>query len=253
MIAKLRFRLEYSLRQLGDKSPRLTKYIISSDLFTRMGRLRALGEMLTLHKQGLLHQIFVFTDTNNRFFQSYKLPSHIVPMGYHPQFGELRHQTRDIDVLFLGSTRDRRRKKILLNLEQVLLAKGIRFVIKDGSPERGYAFGSERTSLLNRSKIMLNIMRQPWDDPVFRLILAAPNGAMCLSETLLPTSMGLFQENEHFVMASLSQMVRAIEYYLTHDSLRNQIAMKAHELVTTKLTMTNMAKQIIQIATDSPI
>jgi len=167
-------------------------------------------------------------------------------MGYHPQFGEwFGGIERDIDVVFLGSTRDKRRHNIILELNDKLHSKGVNFVIKDGSPERGYVFGQERTLLLNRSKIMLNIMRQPWDDPVFRLLLAAPNGAMLLSEKLLTTSMGPFQPGEHFAMSNLENIVEAIEYYISNNEERSKIARNAFEFVTKELTMRNMARRIL--------
>jgi hypothetical protein len=216
-----------------------------SVMFRRAGRLRALGEMLVLKQRGLLSLLCVFTDTNLCFLQRYELPVTLIPMGYHPQFGERLALERDIDIVFLGSTRDRRRRGFICELENKLSAKRITFVIKDGSPERGYAFGRERTILLNRAKIMLNIMRQPWDDPVFRLLLAAPNGAMLLSEKLLPTSTGPFRPGEHFAMTNLADMVDAIEFYLAREDERQRIAECAYELATKKLTMGRMASEVL--------
>lgn len=166
------------LARLLNRLPKITALLI------RGGRLRALGEMLTLHRAGFLRLICVFTATNQDFLQRFSFPTALIPMGWAPPFGCPLSLTRDIDVVFLGSTRDRRRKPIIAKLEKELSARGISFIVKDGSPRRGFVFGQERAMLLNRTKIMLNIMRQPWDDPVFRLLLAAPNGAMVLSETL---------------------------------------------------------------------
>ena len=212
----------------------------------KAGRLRILGEMLTLESRRLLKLICVFTDTNSLFLRHYGLPVAVVPMGYHPQFGErLGDLERDVDVVFLGSTRDKRRRDIIFELDKKLRAKGLSFVVKDGSPERGCVFGKERTLLLNRSKIALNIMRQPWDDPVFRLLLAAPTGAMLLSEKLLATSTGPFQPGKHFAMSELRTIVEAIEYYLSNDDERRQIAREAFEFVTNELTMRNMTRRIL--------
>jgi len=92
---------------------------------------------------------------------------------------------------------------------------------------------------------MLNIMRQPWDDPIFRLLLAAPSGSMLLSEKLLPTSMGPYLPGKHFAMADLPHIVQAVEYYLSNDDDRREIAGQAFEFVTKELTMRNMAQKII--------
>lgn len=217
-----------------------------STLPYRAGRLRALGEMLTLKSRGLVKLICAFSETNASFLRHYGLPVAVVPMGYHPQFAEpLYDLERDVDIVFLGSTRDKRRSEIILDLENKLLAKGVNFVVKDGSPERGHVFGKERNLLLNRSKIMLNIMRQPWDDPIFRLLLAAPSGSMLLSEKLLPTSMGPYQPGKHFAMADLPDIVPAVEYYLSNEDERREIAAQAFEFVTKEVTMKNMAQKII--------
>lgn len=216
-------------------------------ILSRGGRLRALGEMLALHRAGLLRLICVFTATSQDFFQRFNLPTALVPMGWAPPFGYPLSLTRDIDVVFLGSMRDRRRKRIIARLEKELSARGISFIIKDGSPQRGFAFGQERAILLNRTKIMLNIMRQPWDDPVFRLLLAAPNGAMVLSESLCPGSTGPFEAGRHFAMSDLKTMVDKISYYLQQEDDRRRIADCAFHYVTEELTMGNMVQRILKV------
>lgn len=229
-----------SLRWLFDKPP-------FSTVMLRGGRLRALGEMLALRSQGMLKLICVFSETNASFFRHYQLPVSVIPMGYHPHFGErLADVERDIDVVFLGSTRDDRRRSLIPELEQKMGDRGIRFVIKDGSPKHGHVFGADRTLLLNRAKIMLNIMRQPWDDPVFRLLLAAPAGAMLISENLLQTAMGPFQPGVHFAMADLDSMIETIREYLSADPARIRITDQAYEFVTGELTMQNMAKKVLK-------
>ncbi len=217
----------------------------ASALFSHGGRLLVLGEMLELRRQGFLGLIGVFTETNKSFLQRHGLPAMVLPMGYHRSFGENLGLDRDIDVVFLGSTRDRRRKLIVSKLREEFVKRGIKFVIKDGSQECGYVWGKERASLLNRTKLVLNVMRQPWDDPVFRLLLTAPNKAMLLSEELLATSMGPFCAGEHFAMAGLSEMVDITEYYLNRTDQRQRIAERAYEFVTRTLTIGNMAQDVI--------
>ena len=149
-------------------------------LVDRAGRLRACAEITTLCQWGMLDLLAVFTKRHMQVFGAWGLPAEVIPMGACSSFGRLMDLNRNIDVAFIGSTRDRRRKPIVADLTRQLAAEGIRLVIKDGSPEHGYVFGFERAKLLNRTKVLLSVMRQPWDDPVFRLLLAAPNGAMVL-------------------------------------------------------------------------
>ncbi|MBV9849098.1 MAG: glycosyltransferase [Armatimonadetes bacterium] len=213
---------------------------------SKAGRLRALGELLALQQSGRLVRAFTFTETNRRALNRLGLPATVVPMGYGPMFGQDLGLERDVDVVFLGSARDSRRGPMLRRLERQLAACGVRFVIKDGSPERGHVFGQERTRLLNRAKIMLNLMRQPWDDPVFRILLAAPNGAMLLSEALLPASRGPYRAGEHFAMAADGDVAGAVRHYLARDVERRRIAEAARDFVTTDQTMGRMAGRILQ-------
>ena len=78
---------------------------------------------------------------------------HHVPLGYHPSQGRFLDLERDIDVLFLGEYRLRRRKQILRRLRR----EGIEVeVLGDLDPQ---LWGESRTKLLNRAKIMLHIPR----------------------------------------------------------------------------------------------
>lgn len=221
-------------------------------LSRRAGRLRALGEMLFLQQCGLLRLLGVFSQTNQQFLARHKLPLALIPMGYHPRLGQLLDMERDLDVVFLGSTRDRRRRRIIGGLETELARRGISFVVKDGSPAHGYVFGHERTVLLNRAKIMLNVMRQRWDDPVFRLLLAGANGTMLLSEPLWPTSTGPFSPGEHLVATSLPEMVDTIEFYLSHPDKRQRIAANAHTYLTSQLTMDAMVGRLLRAVEEPP-
>ena len=138
---------------------------------------------------------------------------------------------------------DARRRRIWRELEPRLAAAGVTVVMRDGSAQRGYSFGLERTVLLNRSKIMLNIMRQPWDDALYRMLLAAPNGCLLLSEPLCDCAP--FEVGRHLATSTLPDMVEAVRYYLRHDDERTRIAANAYQFVTTTLTMKQMAARLL--------
>ncbi len=239
LAARFRYSFECSLCCLGSH---IGRALLRSN---RGGRLLALGELIELKRRNLKSLIGVFTDTNRIFLQRHGLSGKLIPMGYHPSFGRDLRLDRDLDVVFIGSTRDRRRRQLISDLQERFWKKGITFVIKDGSPEHGSVWGKERARLLNRTKIMLNIARQPWDDPVFRLLLTAPNKALLLSENLLATSTGPFHSGEHFAMAPLEELVDVTEYYLKSEKERRRITNQAYEFVTTKLTMAKMAQKAI--------
>jgi hypothetical protein len=164
-------------------------------------------------------------------------------MGSSPSFGRLLGLERDLDLAFVGSTRDRRRRRMLGRIVSELRTIGIETTIRDGSPQHGSVFGEERVRLFNRTKIVLNIMRQPRDDVIFRMLLSAPNGAMLLSEPVFDP--GPFVPGVHFVEAGPENLVQSIQYYLSHDKERERIAESARLFVTQDLTMRRMADRLL--------
>jgi len=215
--------------------------------FSRMaGRLRVLGEARALQRKGRLGFVAVFTARQQAVYRSLGLPAETVCMGVYPDVIGHEAHVRDIDVLFLGSLRDRRRSSIVEQLRSSLERRGKRFVIRDGSRDRGSAYGPERLNLLNRSKLFLNIMRQPWDDPVFRMLLAAPNGAAVISETVLDA--GPFEAGTHFVEAPLTELESSILRYLDDSDARERIADAASAFTRECLTMERAVCKLLQCA-----
>jgi hypothetical protein len=125
--------------------------------------------------------------------------------------------------------------------------KNIQLKIIDGSPERGRYYGEERTRLLNRTKILLNVMKQPWDDPTFRLLLAAANGALLLSEPVWESSLWSYTPNVHFAACELDQLAESAAYYLHDEPARLQITARAGADITQKSGMAQMAGQLIDL------
>lgn len=210
------------------------------------GRLRGVGEIVELHRLGLLELICAFSQTNARILRRFDLPVAQIPIGYHPFFGEQLGLPRDIDVVFLGTTRDARRRKWIARLERELEKMGISLVIKDGSPRRGYLFDRERTLLLNRTKILLNVMRQAWDDAIYRFLLAAANGVVLLSEPLWSTSRGPLKPGTHYVECRLTEMAATVRDVLDSPSSRLSVAQHASGLIGSELTMSRMAGVCLQ-------
>lgn len=211
-----------------------------------MGRLRGVGEIIELHKSGSLKIVCTFSQTNARFLARFQLPVAEIPIGFHPFFGERLGLERDVDVVFLGTTRDARRQRWIPRLEQELGKLNIRFVIKDGSSTRGYLFDHDRTLLLNRTRILLNVMRQPWDDALYRFLLAAANGVLLLSEPLRYESRGPLNPGVHFVESGLDEIVQKIVQTLDSPSTLETIVENATNLINSDLTMPKMAALCLQ-------
>jgi hypothetical protein len=241
--ARWRFRLE----MLGGRAKGLhaDPPATVQTVLRRAGRLRILGELLALRDLGCLTLIAAFTETNAAYLRRHGLPAVVIPMGGHASFGRPMGLPRDIDVVFLGTLRDRRRAGIIRKLQRDLDRRGLALTIRDGSPARGYAYGTERIVLLNRAKIMLNVMRQPWDDGVHRMLLAAPNGAMVVSEPIIPSSWGPFRPGVDFVMAPHAALADTIARYVADDDARQAIASQACNRVNSQLTMRGMVERVL--------
>jgi hypothetical protein len=131
--------------------------------------------------------------------------------------------------LWLGKTGSTRRARLLKQIRSELKERGVDMMVIDGV-ENPYVFGEQRTVLLNRTKIMLNVLREKWDDNSMRFILAAPCRTLIVTEPTLRHSP--FLPGVHLVEAPLPQLADMICHYLTHEEERLQITDRAYQLVT---------------------
>ncbi len=76
------------------------------------------------------------------------------------------------------------------------------------------------------------------------MLLAAPNGALLLSEPV--SDSGPFVAGRHFAVARVEDMLGAVQHYLQHEDERSAIARSAQALVTQELTMAAMARRFLQ-------
>ena len=94
-----------------------------------------------------------------------------VPYGYHSSFGRLLGLDRDVEVLFLGDTRPRRRRRLLRSLRNA----GVNVTVR-GSWHDPALWGERRTEFLNRTKIIVHLQRYPGKVAAKRFILAMNAG-----------------------------------------------------------------------------
>jgi hypothetical protein len=163
-----------------------------------------------------------------------------VPLGYEPSYGRDLGLPRDIEVLFLGAQDVPRRNRLLRGLRK----KGIQ-IEAAGSYVDPSCWGEERTKLLNRTKIMLNLARTPGEFPDLRLILGMANKALVISEPIYRPDP--FVAGRHFVSSSIGEMPETIRYYLAHDAERAAINERAHRLITQDVTMEGSVSRILDL------
>jgi hypothetical protein len=206
----------------------------ASDPWTNYRRLRG------LLGQGLPDLLVVSTLEKQEFLAEQGIESAVVPLGYHRSHGRDLALDRDIDVLFLGALDVPRRKRILRNLRQA----GIEAQAAGDWDDPAY-WGENRTRLLNRTKILLNLPRHPGLLSGARMIIGMANGALVIAEPIHLSAP--YVDGTHFVSAALEDMPEVIRHYLANDAERERIATEGQRFVTGELTMANSLRRILAL------
>ncbi|MBE2239222.1 MAG: glycosyltransferase family 1 protein [Caldilineaceae bacterium] len=158
--------------------------------------------------------------------------------------GEDLHLDRDIDVLWIGTRRTKRRSKLLDSILSQLSAAGKRVHIVDGviNPP---VYGHERAVLLNRAKITLNLLPTWYDSALaYRWPLVAANKSLLVTETSLPHAPE-FWPGEHYVAAPVTDLVDTILDLLAHPEKRAPIVERAYDAVMHGHTILDSVRQIM--------
>jgi hypothetical protein len=189
---------------------------------------------------GLFDGMFVSLSPRREFLAERGVTSSFVPVGHVPSFGKRNSgDNRDIDVLFLGLKAGRRRRNLLRGLEDKLTSAGFRFVVVDGG-----CFGDERTQLLNRCKIVLNLHKFPWEFPGMRLLMAMSCGALVVSEPA--PDMRPYVQDEHLVVSPVDTLADTLVRCLTDSDLRRSIADRAYHFVTKDMQLGRILSEALR-------
>jgi hypothetical protein len=187
---------------------------------------------------------FVFASTLPRcqFLHNKGIAATFVPMGYHPDWGRDLGMKRDIDVLFLGHRDETSRPSPLQTVQKDLASRGIELrIVAKG------CYGEERTRLLNRARIVLDIVRLPWEMPLMRLLMCMGCGALVASNwTGDPAPFA----GIHLVQARTEQLAEAIVRHLECEDRCRSIVASAFEFVTGELTLERSFTTILKTIRD---
>jgi hypothetical protein len=178
--------------------------------------------------RGLLDHILVSLRPRASFLCELGIPSTFVPSGYTPTLGRwLGHGDRDIDVLFFGQVSSRRRR-LLNKIDAVLRQAGyaLRVIERD-------CYGDERTVILNRSKIVLNLHKFPWEFAGQRLLMAMSCRALVVSEWAPDTSP--YKHGEHMFTAKVEELPEILVTLLRDHGRREAVAEAGYQFATTQL------------------
>jgi hypothetical protein len=215
----------------------------------RMFRYRYVGDNQYAYRKGWLDLLVEASQVYAKLDYAHGIPAVFVPWGTCSQWHADLKLERDIDVLWFGKRRTKRRSDLIDSIRRELQAQGVKMMVVDGV-ERPYIFGEERTEILNRTKITINLLTQPYEYVCpFRFHVVAGNRCMVISEPE-PNHHPACIPGKHLITSHADEMVEKILYYLSHEDERKQIAENAYQLVTQELTLANSLRSILRLAED---
>jgi hypothetical protein len=191
-----------------------------------------------------IDRVFTSALSRKKHIEQMGIPAEFVPVGWHPTWGQYQNLPRDIDIVFLGNIRKRgdHRARIIRTAQTQLAKKGYSITLTDRD-----CFGPARTELLNRTKILFDVVRAPWEIPGMRLLIGMSCGAMILSCGFAGDA-GPYQAGVHFIEAGSEKLADTLVHYLKNEDQRRTIADAGRKLVTETLTMENSLRRILVCA-----
>ena len=226
-LARLRLAAD---RMVGGQPDRLPESLRS--LLHKGHRLRILGQLQWLSRNGLLTCLGVTSESRARYLRGHHLKPIVTPLGYRPVYGTDLHLARDIDVTFLGNLDSPRRKRILPGLFAALESRGIKVDVQTK------LYGRQRTQFLNRCRIVINVLRAEHDFVGQRFLLAAANKALVVSEPLNDSAP--FIPGRHLIVSDLERLADTVCECLRDEARRSMLADQAYDFVTHELTVSKM-------------
>lgn len=191
-------------------------------------RYRYYGDLFWMQQEEILTTLSIGSFWTADRLRANGLNPIVLPRSYSPSFGRDLNLERDIPVIWIGKMGSARRRSLVNKIRDQLRSRGVEMLVIDGE-ENSYVFGEERTVLMNRTKIALNLLRQKWDDNSSRYSLAAANRTLIVTEPTLPHTP--FESGVHLVEAPVDQIAETIVYYLSHDEERQHMVDQAYELI----------------------
>lgn len=220
-------------------------YPVLRRLVGRAYRFRYYGDLFWLQREGVLTVLAVWSRVMAGFLAARGFDPLVLRGGYQLDWGRDLNLERDTPVLWLGKPVSKRRTHLLTRLREELRQRGVDMKVVDGI-EHPYVYGEERTVLLNRTKIMVNLVRARHDDNSMRYPLAAHNRVLLVSEPTLPHT--FFEPGVHLVEVPVEQMADTICYYLEHDDERQSIVESAYQMVASNSQPGQAIAQVIERA-----
>jgi GT2 family glycosyltransferase len=165
-----------------------------------------------------------------------------LPLGYHPMLAatsEPSPNERDFDLCLLASMTERREQFLAEHADFFSARRCHLRLVPLGFAKtettKSYLSTERRNSILQRSKILLNVHYSDlryfeWH----RMLIGLANGCCIITETC--EGYAPLVPGKHFVMVEKELLIKTCEYYLVHPEEREAIARAGHDFVREHLT-----------------
>ncbi len=194
-----------------------------------------------LHERGVVDCLVVTSQGAVEALAEVGITSTAVPIGRHDVHGCDLGLDRDIDVLFLGALDVPRRRRAIRQLRK----RGVAVTAGGGWDDPRF-WGEERTQLVNRARIFLNVSRHPGQFSGERLVIGMANRALVLSEPIYRPAP--FVPGEHYLDAESGDWPELIESLLADEEARGRVADAGHAFVTNELTYERSIERVLGAA-----
>lgn len=163
------------------------------------------------------YEVWDYSRRNKEFLKKYyNIDSKLFSLGFNLKH-DINIDIRDIDVLFYGSYSEVR-SDFELKMKRELINRNIIFRFND-------LWGKEKSNLLSRSKIVINLHLYSADLlEQTRIIEAINHGCLVISESCSDQIM-----HPHLKIVYTDDIVKTAEYYLNHDSERIRLVERARK------------------------
>jgi hypothetical protein len=172
----------------------------ATDPYTNLRTLRALA------RRGLPDRLVVTSHGAAESLAENRIAADVVLKGRDPTHGRDLGLERDIDVLFIGALDVPRRRRALRALRKHDLA-----VEAVGGWGKKGVWGEERTQLVNRAKILVNLSRQDGQFSGERLLVGMANRALVVAEVARAR---IADAGHAFVMDDMPTLEHSVERVL---------------------------------------
>ncbi len=220
--------LYHGVRREASRSPSLDRWQL--DEASRQFMLMRYGWLRRRVSEGWLDVLCMSTAPRVAFLEANGISAECKPFGYHHTLGTDLGIMRDIDVLFLGRVKIRRRQALLEQVDEALSTSGRRLHVVEEK-----CFGQARTDLLNRAKLSLNLTNYPWEVPGIRFVMSMACGAVVVSEQLGES--WPFRDGKHFASARSEELPQVILRLLDDDAERSRLRETGRAFVTQDLRL----------------